>query len=488
MVIRGATFNVTLGKATGELLSWWVDGQPRLHRPLKPSLWRPPTDNDYGISMPRSKMAWQQLDGALMAVSGAQLTVAPATAPTPYIRWCATLTPDAGRVVEFRMCYVVLPGGAVLVDCTLRPLAGTAPTLPRFGVQLALADGFRRVGWLGRGPHESYWDRKEGARLGWFDGSILNQTVPYVRPQENGNKEEVRARAHAQPPLLRCLRPPFPKAPLLCRRSRRPQVSLAYLTSAAASAASAASAAAPSAAASPRCEGCGVLVVGSRPFGFEAHHFADEDFGSQNTFVRSTHTSDLQPSPCARPRPLRTPPPTPTAHDASQRPHSPRLVASAAQPPRLLACTGTRGCTSITGSRAWAASTHGDGTRRRSRGTRCVLRGCAYASRSRPWRRVSMERGPSPSRAQRRCKVSSRTAAPCSSLDEWMGLEAQKRPRVRRRSHGAGRLDIRAGMVYASPSIGRWHDEGRVDGFPYYISPHVHTCMWYELLAVLGYW
>jgi len=167
-------------------------------------------------------------------------------------------------VVEFRMCYVVLPGGAVLVDCTLRPLAGTAPTLPRFGVQLALADGFRRVGWLGRGPHESYWDRKEGARLGWFDGSILNQTVPYVRPQENGNKEEV---------------------------------SLAYLTSAAASAASAASAAAPSAAASPRCEGCGVLVVGSRPFGFEAHHFADEDFGSQNTFVRSTHTSDLQPSP-----------------------------------------------------------------------------------------------------------------------------------------------------------------------------------------------
>jgi len=46
--------------------------------------------------------------------------------------------------------------------------------------------------WYGRGPHESYVDRKVGAAVGLYSGSVDEQYVPYIMPQENGNKTDVR--------------------------------------------------------------------------------------------------------------------------------------------------------------------------------------------------------------------------------------------------------------------------------------------------------
>jgi hypothetical protein len=46
--------------------------------------------------------------------------------------------------------------------------------------------------WYGRGPHESYADRQEGARVGLHSGTVDEQYEPYIVPQENGNKTGVR--------------------------------------------------------------------------------------------------------------------------------------------------------------------------------------------------------------------------------------------------------------------------------------------------------
>eukprot|EP00438_Fugacium_kawagutii_P006991 Skav233388 [mRNA] locus=scaffold1038:188482:188823:+ [translate_table: standard] len=62
----------------------------------------------------------------------------------------------------------------------------------RIGFTTTLVDGFERVEWFGRGPHESYLDRHASARVGLYEGSISEQTVKYVRPQENGNKFQTR--------------------------------------------------------------------------------------------------------------------------------------------------------------------------------------------------------------------------------------------------------------------------------------------------------
>ena len=51
---------------------------------------------------------------------------------------------------------------------------------------------FHNLSWYGRGPHESYQDRKTGAAIGVYSGTVWEQYHPYVRPHENGNKTDVR--------------------------------------------------------------------------------------------------------------------------------------------------------------------------------------------------------------------------------------------------------------------------------------------------------
>ena len=66
------------------------------------------------------------------------------------------------------------------------------PPLPRMGVSLAAPAGFEQFTWLGRGPQESYIDRKAGVPVGLYQGTVDEQYVPYIMPQENGNKTDVR--------------------------------------------------------------------------------------------------------------------------------------------------------------------------------------------------------------------------------------------------------------------------------------------------------
>jgi beta-galactosidase len=87
--------------------------------------------------------------------------------------------------------YTILGNGEVLVDIHILPGEGL-PFLPRVGLQLHLPEGFEQLAWYGRGPHENYVDRNVGAQIGVYRGTVDEQFVPYVVPEENGNKTEVR--------------------------------------------------------------------------------------------------------------------------------------------------------------------------------------------------------------------------------------------------------------------------------------------------------
>jgi beta-galactosidase len=66
------------------------------------------------------------------------------------------------------------------------------PELPRIGLACALVPALERARWYGRGPHECYSDRKTGAALGIYESSVDDLQVPYVLPQENGNRTDIR--------------------------------------------------------------------------------------------------------------------------------------------------------------------------------------------------------------------------------------------------------------------------------------------------------
>jgi beta-galactosidase len=66
------------------------------------------------------------------------------------------------------------------------------PEIPRVGIKMEFPGSFDEVAWYGRGPHESYVDRKTSAPIDVYTGSVWGQSFQYVRPQETGNKTDVR--------------------------------------------------------------------------------------------------------------------------------------------------------------------------------------------------------------------------------------------------------------------------------------------------------
>ncbi len=103
-----------------------------------------------------------------------------------------TAGPIASARFDTEYTYYIYGNGDIVVDTNVVPSGTLPPLLPRIGLTLALPENYETFTWYGRGPHESYADRKLSAPLGRFSGSVDEQLYPYIMPQESGNKTDVR--------------------------------------------------------------------------------------------------------------------------------------------------------------------------------------------------------------------------------------------------------------------------------------------------------
>jgi beta-galactosidase len=87
--------------------------------------------------------------------------------------------------------YTILANGKIKVGNVFQA-HGEFPPLARVGMEVAIPKKFDTVKWYGRGPFENYDDRKEAAFVGVYTSKVADQHFPYIMPQENGNKSEVR--------------------------------------------------------------------------------------------------------------------------------------------------------------------------------------------------------------------------------------------------------------------------------------------------------
>ena len=88
--------------------------------------------------------------------------------------------------------YTIGRNGLLQVTFSFRPNKKALPNNPRLGMYMTLDAKFKDVSWYGKGPEESYWDRKTGMKTGIYSGKIEDQFHRYPRPQETGNKTAVR--------------------------------------------------------------------------------------------------------------------------------------------------------------------------------------------------------------------------------------------------------------------------------------------------------
>jgi beta-galactosidase len=88
--------------------------------------------------------------------------------------------------------YTVCNSGSLKVDAHYKALSDDLPEMMRFGMIMTLHGEYNNFTWYGRGPWENYVDRKYDTFMGIWNGKVSEQTFAYYRPQETGNKTDVR--------------------------------------------------------------------------------------------------------------------------------------------------------------------------------------------------------------------------------------------------------------------------------------------------------
>ena len=169
------------------LSRWQLDGADVLAAGPAINLWRAPTDNDgiKGWDGQEQKPLGRWLAAGLdKLVFQHQLSLDGDTVVQQSQATCQ------GGSIRVASQYLLTEDGLLVNHDFL--LAKSLPDLPRVGVRLALPEGFEELRWFGRGPHETYVDRKESGRQAVHHSSVTAQYVPYILPQEHGNLTDVR--------------------------------------------------------------------------------------------------------------------------------------------------------------------------------------------------------------------------------------------------------------------------------------------------------
>lgn len=179
--------SVMFNKHTGWIEFIDLDGLQLLEDDtyLKPNFWRAPTDNDMGAGLQKRYALWKEpvmkLTSFEVAPQGENACVK-ATYQLPEL--------DA----SLSMTYVMNGEGEIRVTEKLDVTEGKEkmPNLFRYGMQLTMPAKFDRIEYYGRGPVESYADRKSSERIGLYKQKVADQYYSYIRPQESGTKSDVR--------------------------------------------------------------------------------------------------------------------------------------------------------------------------------------------------------------------------------------------------------------------------------------------------------
>lgn len=175
-------FQVSL--SDGFITSWQVDGNEVLAGPVRRNYWRALTDNDRGFGNFDPRLERFAIDRSWQSpkVSVDRFTVVEGTEA---VRLVFQLSSRVFR--NGLLWYDFLPDGSVIAHHELTP----RKDMIRLGFTMELPD-VDRVRWYGKGPHENYIDRLQGARTGIHDLPLDELPHDYMRPQENGNHTRVR--------------------------------------------------------------------------------------------------------------------------------------------------------------------------------------------------------------------------------------------------------------------------------------------------------
>jgi len=185
--IEGKSFEAVFSKNKGTLSSYISNGKKLINSPLVLNLFRLPTENDKAQAGGWDDMAIKDLtvDAGSWEINMSD------TGNYADLLIINQYNAKGDNSYRVDMAFKVLSDGTIIVNTFFEPKSKMS-ILPRIGYRLEMPENFENLTWFGRGPWESYSDRKEASLEGVYNSSVADQWERYVLPQETGNKEDVR--------------------------------------------------------------------------------------------------------------------------------------------------------------------------------------------------------------------------------------------------------------------------------------------------------
>jgi beta-galactosidase len=182
--VKGDGFAVEINKTNGALTSYKLAGKEQIFSPLLPHFSRPLTDNDKRGWKPQRKLKpWYDPQLTLKTLTAQTIDKGSIKLTSTY-----SLLNDSAHV---EVNYLVRGDGVVGVDFAIKPVF-PLPNMPKVGMQGGIERSYESIAWYGRGPLENYVDRRYGFDAGVYSKTLADFMEPYVVPQENGNRTDVR--------------------------------------------------------------------------------------------------------------------------------------------------------------------------------------------------------------------------------------------------------------------------------------------------------
>lgn len=187
ITVSNDNIKVVFNKAKGRLTSYVFKGNELLKdgKGPKPNFWRAMTDNDFGNHMEVKNIEWKK---ASLFSKVTNLNTATHENGTVSINVTFELP---GVNTKFHSVYTIYGNGAIGISNLLEKTAYKAD-IPRIGMRMQLPKNYNTMTYFGRGPWENYQDRKASAFIDLYTSTVSEQYVPYIRPQENGYKTDVK--------------------------------------------------------------------------------------------------------------------------------------------------------------------------------------------------------------------------------------------------------------------------------------------------------
>ena len=185
--ISNNKLQIIFDKAKGQLVSFIYDGNELIKNGNGPkaNFWRAVTDNDFGNQMHTKNIEWKK------ASLFAEVSDISASKVSNNLIEVKIINFLPGVDTKFTSIYKINGNGIVRISNILEPTEYKTD-IPRIGMKMQLPKQYDNFTYFGRGPWENYSDRKVSAFIDLYKSKVKDQYVPYIRPQENGNKTNVR--------------------------------------------------------------------------------------------------------------------------------------------------------------------------------------------------------------------------------------------------------------------------------------------------------